>query len=467
MAKPPFRLATAWASLGPRFLPFADVATPDLPISRLLRLSLFQVSVGMALVLLVGTLNRVMMVELGVPASLVAVMVAMPVLFAPMRALIGFRSDRFQSALGWRRVPFIWRGSLLQFGGFAIMPFALLVLAGAGQSASAPIWVGYLAAAVAFLLVGAGLHTVQTVGLSLATDLVADESKPKMVGLMYVTLLLGMLVSATAFGYALEDYSHGRLIQTIQAAAVVTLILNAVAIWKQEPRTRRTAPPSMANEAQEAPFSVAAGQLARDTFGLRWLVVVALGTLALTMQDVLLEPYGGEILGLQVAHTTRLTGLLALGGVVGFWFASLALSRGADALRMSGWGLMFGIPGLAAVILAASSQETILFLFGVGLIGVSVGLFGHGSLTACLRMAPKDAAGLALGVWGAVQATAAGIGMAFGGLFRDIAALYLEPAQSYSVVYAIEMLLLCAALMLLFPLLRSNELSRKVVLRWK
>ena len=134
---------------------------------------------------------------------------------------------------------------------------------------------------------------------------------------------------------------------------------------------------------------------------------------------------------------------------------------------MSGWGLMLGIPGLAAVILAASSQETILFLFGVGLIGVSVGLFGHGSLTACLRMAPKDAAGLALGVWGAVQATAAGIGMAFGGLFRDIAALYLEPAQSYSVVYAIEMLLLCAALMLLFPLLRSNELSRKVVLRWK
>ncbi|CAM8644534.1 MFS_BCD_PucC-like domain containing protein [Burkholderiales bacterium] len=466
MAKPPFRLASAWAALGPRFLPFADVATPDLPLSRLLRLSLFQVSVGMALVLLVGTLNRVMIVELGVPASLVAVMVALPVLFAPMRALIGFRSDRFQSELGWRRVPFIWRGSLLQFGGFAIMPFALLVLAGAGQSASAPVWVGYLAAATAFLLVGAGLHTVQTVGLSLATDLVADESKPKMVGLMYVTLLLGMLVSATAFGYALEEYSHGRLIQTIQAAAVITLILNAVAIWKQEPRIRRSAMPPAA-EPQAGPFARALGTLTRDTFGLRWLWVVALGTLALTMQDVLLEPYGGEVLGLPVAQTTRLTGLLALGGVIGFWFSSLALSRGADAPRMSAWGLVIGIPGMAAIMMASSAGETLVFLLGVSLIGVSVGLFGHGSLTTCLRMAPKDASGLALGVWGAVQATAAGIGMACGGVLRDVAALYLEPAQAYSVVYALEMMLLAAALMLLFPLLRSNELSRKVVLRWK
>ena len=87
------QLLRVWAGLGSRFLPFADAATPDLPLSKLLRLSLFQVSVGMAVVLLVGTLNRVMIVELGVPASLVAVMISMPLIFAPFRALIGFRSD--------------------------------------------------------------------------------------------------------------------------------------------------------------------------------------------------------------------------------------------------------------------------------------------------------------------------------------------------------------------------------------
>jgi MFS transporter, BCD family, chlorophyll transporter len=108
-----------WAEQGPRFLPFADVATAEIPLSRLLRLSLFQVSVGMASVLLIGTLNRVMIVELRVPASLVAIMISLPLLAAPFRALIGFRSDTHRSYLGWRRVPYIWKGTLLQFGGLS------------------------------------------------------------------------------------------------------------------------------------------------------------------------------------------------------------------------------------------------------------------------------------------------------------------------------------------------------------
>ena len=120
------------AGLGTRFLPFADAATPDLPLSRLLRLSLFQVTVGMALTLLIGTLNRVMIVEMEVPASIVGIMISLPLLFAPFRAIIGFRSDNHRSQLGWKRVPYIWMGTMLQFGGLSIMPFALLVLAGAG-----------------------------------------------------------------------------------------------------------------------------------------------------------------------------------------------------------------------------------------------------------------------------------------------------------------------------------------------
>ena len=93
------KIVLRWNELAPKFLPFADAASEDLPLSRLLRLSLFQVSVGMALVLLVGTLNRVMIVELHVPASIVSIMVAIPLLFAPFRALIGFRSDNHRSEL--------------------------------------------------------------------------------------------------------------------------------------------------------------------------------------------------------------------------------------------------------------------------------------------------------------------------------------------------------------------------------
>ncbi len=235
------RAVHTWVNLGTRFLPFADVATPELPLGRLLRLSLFQVSVGMALVLMVGTLNRVMIVELDVPASLVGMMIALPIVFAPFRALIGFRSDVHRSALGWRRVPFIWKGTMLQFGGFAIMPFAILVLARQGASADLPGWIGQAGAAIAFLLVGAGLHMVQTVGLALATDLAPAQDQPRVVGFMYVMLLFGMIVSALVFGHVLADFTAGRLVQVIQAAAVVTVVLNVVAMWKQETRDRARA----------------------------------------------------------------------------------------------------------------------------------------------------------------------------------------------------------------------------------
>ena len=100
----------------------------------------------MAMVLLTGTLNRVMILELHVPAWLVALMISLPLVFAPLRALIGFRSDEHRSVLGWRRVPYIWFGTLMQFGGLAIMPFALILLS--GQTA-VQLWVGHGAAAPA------------------------------------------------------------------------------------------------------------------------------------------------------------------------------------------------------------------------------------------------------------------------------------------------------------------------------
>ena len=240
---PPLTVIALWRRLGPRFPPFADAATAELPLGRLLRLSLFQVSVGMAVVLLSGTLNRVMILELGVATWLVALMVSLPLVFAPFRALIGFRSDTVQSALGWRRVPFIWFGTLMQFGGLAIMPFALLILSGEAQG---PIIWGHVGAAVAFLLVGAGLHTTQTAGLALATDPATPETRPRVVALLYVMLLVGMVASALVFGWALADYGEKRLIQVIQTAAVVTFVLNVVALWKQEARDpRRTAAFSM------------------------------------------------------------------------------------------------------------------------------------------------------------------------------------------------------------------------------
>ena len=445
-----------WVGMGARFLPFADAATPDLPLGRLLRLSLFQVSVGMALVLLVGTLNRVMIVELGVPAALVGIMVALPLIAAPFRALIGYRSDTHVSALGWRRVPFIFRGTMVQFGGLSIMPFALLVLAGAGHASHAPRWIGDVGAGLAFLLVGAGLHTIQTVGLALATDLAAPEARPKVVGLMYVMLLLGMIASALLFGAFLADFTPGRLVQVIQAAAVLTIALNAVAVWKQEGRSRSR----MA--AGETPrFRQAWEQFVAGRQAVRRLAAIGLGTAAFSMEDVLLEPYGGQILHLSVGATTRLTATLALGGLLGFGLASRVLSRGANPFAMAAAGALVGLPAFAAVIFSAPLSAPVLFAGGTLLIGFGAGLFGHGTLTATMNAAPRDQAGLALGAWGAVQASAAGLAIALGGVLRDVVASLVAPdrlggAGAYHAVYGLEMVLLLATLGTMFPLVRHQ-----------
>lgn len=460
MRMPGAGAARLWTRLGPRLLPFADAASAELPLARLLRLSLFQISVGMALALLVGTMNRVMIVELGIVSALVAAMVALPILFAPARALIGFRSDHHRSALGWRRVPYIWMGTLLQFGGLALMPFALLVLS---QPGGGPALAGPLGAGLAFLLVGAGLHTTQTAGLALATDLAPDHARPRVVALLYVMLLLGMLASALAFGVLLENFSPKRLIQVIQGAAVVTMALNVVALWKQEARD----PARTSAQRPRPAFAEAWGAFRRNGRVLRLLLAVGLGTAGFSMQDVLLEPYGGEVLRLSVAATTVLTALWALGMLGGFGFAARRLGRGGNPYALAAWGALIGTVAFSAVILAAPMGSPLLFRAGTVLIGVGGGLFAVGTLTAAMALARGPHAGLALGSWGAVQALATGLGVAAGGAINDVvSALAVRgllggaltgPASGYGVVYHLEILLLFATLVVIGPLVRYRR----------
>jgi BCD family chlorophyll transporter-like MFS transporter len=459
------RLASKWAQIGPNFLPFADAATDELPWSRLLRLSLFQVTVGMAAVLLIGTLNRVMIVELGVPAWLVAVMVSLPLVFAPFRAVVGFKSDNHRSILGWRRVPYLWFGTLLQFGGLAIMPFALIILSG---DSTGPIIVGQAAAGLAFLLVGAGLHTTQTVGLALATDLAPVEKHPQVVALLCMMLLLGMVSSALLFGALLAHFSEVRLIQVVQGSAVLTMVLNAVALWKQEAR-------NPALTSRDTP---------RPTFGESWrefdqggrqrrrLVALGFGTVAFSMQDILLEPYGGQVLHLSVGSTTALTALLAVGGLFGFGLAAKLLARGFDAYRLAAVGALAGLVAFTSLLFAAPFSSIPLFALGVALIGFGAGLFAHCTLTAAMAIAGRGQIGLALGIWGAVQASAAGVAVASGGLIRDgvaslasrqmFGATLADPATGYGAVYLIEIVLLFATLIAVGPLVGASS-SRPAV----
>ncbi|MGF1445516.1 MAG: MFS transporter [Pikeienuella sp.] len=455
-----------WNTVGRRLVPFSDVASAELPLSRILRLSLFQVSVGMCMVLLTGTLNRVMIVELGVAAWLVAVMAALPMLAAPFRAVLGFRSDTHRSAIGWKRTPYLWYGTLLQFGGLAMMPFALIVLS--GEQTVGPSWAGPAGAALAFLMAGTGVHMTQTAGLALATDLAPEDKRPRVVALLYVMLLLGMGISAGLFGWVLRDYSHLRLIQVIQGAALLTLLLNLIALWRQE----HVRPMSRAERAEPRPrFQDALADLLAGGRAGRLLAAVMLGTLAFSMQDILLEPYGGQVLGLSVGDTTALTALWAMGSLAGFAVAARLLGQGRDPCGLAAWGAVIGIFAFSAVVFAEPLGSAWLFRTGAGLIGLGGGLFAVGTLTAAMDLGRGGQAGLALGAWGAAQATAAGLGLALGGIIRDavtalaeaglLGAVLDRPGIGYSVVYHLEILLLFATLAAIGPLVTRRRAAAR------
>ena len=424
---------------------------------------MFQVSVGMSVALVVGTLNRVMIVELHVPARLVATVVALPLILAPVRALIGFRSDTHRSALGWRRVPYLWIGTMMQFGGLAMMPFALLLLSGYHMAHPPPPFAGAFAAGFSFLLIGAGMHTVQTVGLALATDIAPARARAQVVTVLCLMLLVGVLLSAIIFGLLLRNFSELRLIQVVQGAATVTVALNCVALWKQEPRRR-----SETAAAEPARFGAAWRALLAEPCGKRRLLAVGVGTIGFSLQDVLLEPYGGQVLGLSVGETTALTALLAAGGLIGFGLGGWKLSNGADRFRLAALGALAGCAAFVCLMLSAPMRSGSMFAAGVAAIGFGGALFLLGTLSGAMDRGGRHSVGLALGQWGAVQAFAAGSAIAGGGILRDLVGTFAArgglgsamtgPATGYEAVYFLEMILLFAAMIVLGPLVRFVSL---------
>jgi BCD family chlorophyll transporter-like MFS transporter len=286
---------------------------------------------------------------------------------------------------------------------------------------------------------------------------------------MCTMLLLGVGLSSIVYGALLADFSQLRLIKVIQGTAAVTMLLNLAALWKQEPRnSARTSP-----ERELPTFQDSWRQFRVDAYSVRRLVALGIGTIAFGMQDILLEPYGGEVLKLPVSATTMLTAVLATTGLTGFVMAARAILQNGDPYRIASWGALSGLLGITAVLFSAPMQTKLLFVCGVGFIGFGGGLFAHATLTAAMRLAPPGQIGLAIGAWGSVQATASGLAIAVAGLIRDsvnhaaitgrLGEALNSAATGYGFVYTLEILLLFATLVAIGPLVSRVRLEKKVL----
>jgi len=444
--------AQAWVARNPEAARWLNVV----------RLGLFQFGVGLSLVLLTGTLNRVLIAEMGISAAAVTVLVALHLFIAPVRALIGFRSDRVRARGRWR-TPYIVLGAMLTFGGLACAPFALILLSGEGIL---PFPMAFAACALIFACYGVGMHIVQTAYLALVTDLTPQERRGEVLAVLWIMLIIGMIISALVVGYILLPYDHIKLIRVLQGSAVVFILFTLVALVGQE---RLNAAGFVISQGAvrevDVTFGAALRALARQPQLRGLFASLFVGIAALGAQDVLLEPYGAQVLGMSVPATTRLTALWGFGMLLAIVAVGLLLRRGVEPGRLLAASCLVGVVGFGAIAYASSAARVVPFHLGVLTIGAANGAFVLASLALVMGLTDPGSAGFFLGIWGLVQALGQGTGSLFGGLTRDLVLRSSgDLVAGYTAVYQAEIVGLLLTLALLAWLrpsrLRHNPAAR-------
>jgi BCD family chlorophyll transporter-like MFS transporter len=428
---------------------------------KVLRLGLFQFGLGLSLAPITGTLNRVLIDNLGISAAIVGFLIAIHYFVSPVRALIGFRSDQSRAVGRWR-TPYIVLGGLLTFGGLANTPFALLLLGGHGHMPFAP---ALIVCSLIFLAYGVGVNIVETAYLALVSDLTPPQERGRVLAVLWMMLVLGTVVSSLMLGTLQMTYTDERLIAIIKSSSLAFLLLTIVSLWGQE----RLRPNGLVDTpGDDLRVRMSLGQslrlLARQP-GMRGLfVVLFLATMAFATHDVLLEPYGGQVLKMSVAATTGLTALWGVAMLLSVAGAGWLLWRAHSPVLPIVLGCAVGALGFLVVGLSSDAALVGPFRSGVALIGMGRGLFIVGSVALVMSLADKSHAGLFLGLWGVMQALAQGVGTVCGGLARDLAQRSTgSVVLGYTLVYAAALVCLALALGVLFALRLNRQIRAGAV----
>jgi len=413
-------------------------------IIKNLRLGLIHVAVAVSLVPITGVLNRIMIHELGLLASLVALLIVLPHLLAPMQPFIGQYSDQ-HPILGYRRTPYIAVGLLLCIGGAVLTPFAALAM---GSS----FWPGLAFAVAAFLLWGLGYNLAVVSYLSLASDLSSEQQRSRTIAVMWFMMIASVIVTAISTGRALDQYSPERLVQVFMACGAVALVLGAIGLVGLEPRTQREQ--GTGNRGQASPDRTSAraaiAAVMSNPVARAFFVYLTLLLAAILGQDVLLEPFGAEAFGMSVRETTQLTATWGAATLIALLLQGLVLSRFLSKRAGATLGASVAALGFGLIALSGILNAQALFVPGIAVLGFGTGIATTTNLALMLDMTTPQSVGLFIGAWGVADAAARGLGNLLAGVVRDLAGLLLgNPVAGYVTVFLLEGLMLCVALVLL------------------
>lgn len=396
-------------------------------LPRILRLGLRQFAAGMLSVLTLGILNRVMKVEFGLNLTLVSVVIGIHYFAAFVAVPFGHRSDR-RPWRGYHRTPYIVLGTILTALTTAAAPFVAFFLASQGGSLpSAAV------AMMVFLLMGVGMYVAGTAYLSLITDLTVEEERSKVIAITWAMMMVGILAGVFLGIRVMEQYSPEALVTLFLTMAGLLAVLTALALWGQE-RPRQATPSEDTLTLRQALRLLTISQQTRFFFAFLFA-----GIFFQFLQQMVLEPFGGDVFNLSLRETTLFNAYHMVGVLLGMALSGGWLARRVGKKATTGVGSVVTGVAFASLTLASVGGYLPLVRPGIFVLGLGTGVFTVGGLALMMDLSVKEQVGLFMGAWTLAQALANGLASVGGGMLHDAGlALFASEAGAYALVFGVE-----------------------------
>lgn len=417
----------------------------------IIRIGLVQACIGAVVVMTTSTLNRIMVVELALPASLPGFLVAIHYFVQVIRPRMGFESDS-----GAKKTPWILGGmTILAMGGFGAAIATTLM--------GVHLVLGIAAATVAFFLIGIGVSMSGTSLLALLAKGVSDERRAAAATTVWLMMIFGFALTSGIAGKFLDPYEPEKVILISGIISLSAMTLAFLALYKLEGRDLQN---NRIPADRRVPFKKALADIWADSDTRRFTIFIFLSMFAFSAQDLILEPFAGMIFKYTLGETTSLSGIQHSGVLTGMLLVAICgssrLRHYFGSLRL--WmiyGCLASAIAMFGLVLAGLLEGDWPLKPNVFLLGLANGAFSIAAIASMMRLAVVGGAGkegVRIGLWGGAQAIAFGLGGLLGAGASDLArSLFTNPASAYSSVFFIEALLFVASAYMASLVERKNS----------
>ncbi len=401
-------------------------------VLRSIKIGSFHIGSAFADLLTSGVLNRVLISDLGIAATPVALLSALRFLLAPLSIWAGHRSDK-HPFFGFHRLPYIWFGRTLMLLSLPLLPLLTVMLAADPRSPAA-----WSLALVAFLIYGIGNLFSGSTFLALVHDSAPETKRGQAIAIVQIFLVVSFPISAVIYGRLMPIYDIGTFWSITWMGAALAGGFWFFSLLGSEQRDRT--PNESDAERESLPFATLLRRIWSDWRSRRFFLFLAVGAMSAFAQDAVLEPFGGDVFDMNAGETTLFNAYWGSGILISM-VATIMLTRrrpahaqtGITMFGLAATGLPLALLGFVALSGAEMLLVPVLFLFGLGF-----GVYTVGAVSLLMAMTTARHAGAYLGLWSVAQLLFRGIGISFGGLIRD---LVLWASGSLSLAYAAVFLL--------------------------